>query len=177
MFRRKLFYAKIKRQGVDYIVYSAVATNEKLTGGDRYNETSSGIDTAIQAAAFNMVKARIKKAGLIPPSTDDILAIAEDFYTTALKYQKGRLMGDLPTGAGASIATYDNVNKAIKLNIDLGNEQVDNYIASVGTNVQPGDVNGQIRSDAIFNDLKLHQGSIAEPADINGNSLANEQRG
>ncbi len=143
------------------MVYSAVLANSKLTGGDKYSDANSGVATQIQTTAFNIVKARIGAAGLTPPATNDILAVAEDFYATALKYQKGRIMGDLPAGAGVSIATYDNVNKAIKMNMDLGDSFVDDYIKSVQTNVQPNDTDGQPREDAIASDLKLHQGTIA----------------
>ncbi len=158
------------------MVYSSTGNTHKLGGGDRYTESSSEVTTAIQAQAFNMVKARIKAAGLTPPTSDDILTTAEEFYAIALMYQKGRLMGDLPTGAGASIATYDNVNKAIKMNMDFGNGMVDDYIKSVQIDVQPNDIDGQSRSDYVFKDFKLNQSDIGEFVDIDGESLADDQR-
>ncbi len=159
------------------MVYSTVANSGKLTTGvDKYVDASSGIATAIQTTAFNMVKARIKAAGLTPPSSDDILAVAEDFYATALKYQRERMTGSLPTGSGAGIASNDNVNNSFKINTALGDKYVEEYIKYASTDTQPSDVNGQIRSDAVFKNLKLNQNDIAEPVNIDGDSLTDDQR-
>ena len=142
------------------MVYSAVLANSKLTGGDRYQDASSGVATQIQTTAFNMVKARIKKAGLTPPVTDDVLGVAEDFYATALKYQKGRLMGDIPVGAGAGIASNDNVNNAVKINMALGDQKVDEYIQYTISAALPYDTDGTERDDLVGTQFKLDQNDV-----------------
>ncbi len=156
--------------------YSTPASAHKLNHGDIYNNTSTGITTEVVTNAFNMVKARIKAAGLTPPSSDDILAVAENFYIKAELLWKGRMMGDLPAGTGGSISTYDNINKSYRMFMDMGNQKVDEYIASSATNIQPSDTTGVSRSDYVFKDFKLNQNSIGEPVDIDGESLADDQR-
>lgn len=142
------------------MVYSSVAAAHKQNHGDIYVNDSSGVTTEIVANAFAMVKARVSAAGLTPPATSDILAVAENFYIKAEMVWKGRMMGDLPTGSNGSIISNDNVNNSYKMFMQLGNEQVDNYIASVATNTQPNDTAGVVRSDAIGNNFKLHQKAI-----------------
>lgn len=109
--------------------FSSVSAAHKQNHGDIYVNDSSGITTEIVANAFNMVKARIQAAGLTPPASNDILAVAENFYIKAELVWKGRMMGDLPSGQ-ASPSTNDNINKSYQMFMELGNQKVDEYIAS-----------------------------------------------
>lgn len=171
----ELFYAKNEGEK-NYMSYSSTSSAHKLNHGDIYNNSNSGVTTEVVTNAFNMVKARLQAAGLTPPGSSDILGVAENFYIKAELVWKGRMMGDLPSGANGSMSTYDNVNKSYAMFLVLGDAKVDEYIKYASTNVQPSDVNGQIRSDYVFNNLKLNQNDIAEPVNIDGDSLADEQR-
>ena len=150
------------------MVYSSTANTNSLTGGDRYDNANSGVTTAIQATAFAMVKARVEKMGLTPPDSDTTLGTAEDMYAIALSYNKGRLIGDLPSGGtNSSIATYDNVNKSVFLYKGFGDELVDAYISKVNTtNILAADVDGQTRGDEISDNMKLNQGTLPTFAEI-----------
>lgn len=109
--------------------YSSAASAHKQNHGDIYDDSSSGVSTEIVANAFNMVKARIQANGLTPPASSDILAVAENFYIKAEMAWKGRMMGDIPSGT-ASLSTYDNINKSYAMFMELGNQKVDEYIAT-----------------------------------------------
>jgi hypothetical protein len=156
--------------------YSNAASAHKLNHGDIYKNAESGITDEVVANAFAMVKSGIEAAGLTPPASSSILAVAENFFIKAELVWKGRMMGDLPAGTG-SMSTYDNVNKSYNMFMKLGNEHVEKYIQSAQTSVQPGDTSGVSRSDYEFKDFKLNQNSIKEPVDIDGESLADDQRG
>ena len=116
--------------------------------------------TEIVTNAFNMVKSRVKAAGLTPPTSDDILAVAENFYIKAESVWKGRMMGDLPAGNG-SISTYDNVNKSYALFIKMGDEKVDEYIKYASTKVHAYDMDGVTRADSTGDNFKLDQSDIS----------------
>lgn len=158
------------------MTYNTVANANLQSHGDIYNNNSTGITTSILTSAFNRVNARIKAIGLTPPATDDILAEAELLFAKADLLWKGRMMGDIPTGTGGAISTYDNINKSRAALINEAKELIDQYIASASTNVQPSDITGVSRSDYVFKDFKLNQNSIGEPVDIDGESLADDQR-
>lgn len=96
----------------NYMSYSSTSSAHKLNHGDIYNNSNSGVTTEVVTNAFNMVKARLQAAGLTPPGSSDILGVAENFYIKAELVWKGRMMGDLPSGANGSMSTYDNVNKS-----------------------------------------------------------------
>lgn len=142
--------------------YSTAASAHKLNHGDIYNNSATGITDEVIANAFNMVKARIKKAGMTPPASDEILSVAENFFIKAEMIWKGRMMGDLPAGTGGSISTYDNINKSYKMFMELGNQTVDDYIASssTSTNIYPNDTDGITRDDDVGDDFKLDQNDI-----------------
>lgn len=150
------------------MVYSSTANTNSLTGGDRYDNANSGVTTAIQATAFVMVKAKVKAKGLTPPDSDATLGAAEDMYAIALSYNKGRMIGDLPSGgANSSIATYDNVNKSVILYMGLGDGLIEDYIANINTtNILAADVDGQTRGDEISDNMKLNQGTLPTFAEI-----------
>ena len=150
------------------MVYSSTANTHSITGGDRYDNANSGVTTAIQATAFVMVKAKVKARGLTPPAADDTLGAAEDMYAIALSYNKGRMIGDLPSGgANSSIATYDNVNKSVILYMGLGDGLIEDYIANINTtNILAADVDGQTRGDEISDNMKLNQGDLPTFAEI-----------
>ncbi len=157
------------------MAYCSVAEVSASTGEGWLNDDSSGIITSIITIADLKVKAWIKKAGLTPPTSDDICKVASIELCKADLIRRGRFTGSIAK-VGANPDTYDSINRAIKFYYDSAKDLVDAYIASAQTNVQSSDVNGQIRSDYVFDDLKLHQGDIAEPTNINGDSLADDQR-
>ena len=133
--------------------YSTVTSAHKQNHGDIYSNGDSGVTTEIVTNAFNMVKARISAAGLTPPATNDILAVAENFYIKADLVWKGRMMGDLPTGSNGSIVSNDNVNTSYKMFMELGNQKVDEYIA-VQTGIPPTGTNTNVRTN--YNYSMLH---------------------
>jgi hypothetical protein len=139
------------------MTYNTVANTSKQSHGDLYNDTVTGISTAILTSAFNRVKARVKASGLTPPSSDETLAEAELLFAKADLLWKGRMMGDIPTGSGGAISTYDNINKSRTALITEAEKLVDQYIASAGTNVQASDTAGQPRADLTADQFKLDQ--------------------
>ncbi len=137
--------------------YSTVTSAALLNRGKPHSDDTY---TEIVTNAFNMVKSRIKAAGLTPPASDDILAVAENFYIKAETVWKSRMAGDLPAGNG-SMSTYDNVNKSYNMFMNLGNEKVDEYIKYASSNVQAYDTDGVTRADATGDNFKLDQSDIS----------------
>ncbi len=90
-----------------------------------------------------------------------------------MKREEGSLPGQR---AGGNPDTYDATNKAVDADTIFAMGLVEDYLATVQTNVQPNDVDGQSRSDYQFKNFKLNQNDIGGFVDIDGESLADDQR-
>jgi hypothetical protein len=143
------------------MTYNTVLNTSNQSHGDIYNDTVTGISTSILTSAFNRVKARVKAAGLTPPAIDDSLAEAELLFAKADLLWKGRMMGDIPTGPGGAMSTYDNINKSRAALITEAEKLIDQYISSVSTDVMPSDTAGQTRADVTGSQFKLDQSDIS----------------
>lgn len=141
------------------MAYSEVAAVQKISVyKDGASDAAGKIAQAI-ATADLAIKARILAVGLTPPATNDILSGASRILARGILRRMKREEGSLPTGGGASMDTYDATNKAVDFDHKTAMAMVDEYIASVSI-VSTSDVGGQIRADAVANNLKFHQGNM-----------------
>lgn len=157
------------------MAYSTIAEVQPLSVYKDGTGDAGGKITQAIATADLLIKAKIKGAGLTPPSSDDVLKGASQILARGILRRMKREEGSLPVGAG-SPDTYDATNKAVDFDHRIAMEMVAEYIKYASEDVQPSDVNGQIRSDYQFKNLKLNQNDIAEPVNIDGDSLADDQR-
>lgn len=120
--------------------------------------TDSGGKIAQAIASADLaIKARIKKAGLTPPTSDDTLNVASQFLARAILRRVKREEGSLPVAMGD---TYDATNKAVDADTKFAFEKVDEYIHYTLSAAEPYDTDGQTRADVVGTQFKLDQNDI-----------------
>ncbi len=141
------------------MAYSSLAEVSKLVGWRDGSADAGGILAQCIASANLIVKAKVKAAGLTPPTgADDTLNIAEQFHARANLRMRERMDGSLPGIQNPD--TNDATNKAIKSDQDFANEKINEYIRYTQSNVEPYDTDGQARADATGTNFKLDQSSL-----------------
>ena len=137
--------------------YSALADISLLTGENWLDDANSGIITKMIDVAFLDVKASVAAVGLTPPSSDDVLKVAEVNYVIAELIRRGWMRKSLNVRDN-----YDNINKAIQFHRNLGMAKIVEYINATQSAIDANDADGQPRVDLYGTQFSLHQGAQSD---------------
>jgi len=139
------------------LAYTTIAEVQKIAVYKDGTSDGSGKTAQAIATADLAIKARIKAAGLTPPTSDDILNVASQFLARSILRRTKREEGSMPISMGDS---YDATNRAVDADVKFAYEKVDEYIRYTIAQDANMSTDGQTRADAVGTQFKLDQGNL-----------------